>query len=184
VDPGLVTKARQGDEDAFAEIVVRSIARLNVIARAVLRDPQAAEDAVQEALVGAWRDLPRLRDVDRFEQWLRRLLLRACFDRARQDRKVRVREIPGVPDSGSGDDHPAAILLRDEVERALAALSIEHRAVLVLTYYLDLPLAEAAEVLDIPVGTMKSRLDRARSAMRAALDAQDRVVVARREQMA
>lgn len=174
MDAGLVRRSQQGDEFAFAEIVRLSIGRLNAIARLVLRDPHAAEDAVQESLVDAWRDLPRLRDPERFDPWLRRLLLHACFDRARRDRKASVREIPAMPVSDHVSDSATGLAMRDEVERALRSLSEEHRAALVLTYYLDLPLAEAAASLDIPVGTMKSRLDRARTALRAALEAQDR----------
>lgn len=184
MDPRLVERARAGDQEAFAEIVARSIGRLNAVARLLLREPYAAEDAVQEALVDAWRDLPRLRDPARFDAWLRRLLVNACYDRARRDRKAVVHEIAGLPEIAASQESQPGIIARDEVERALRTISTEHRAALVLTYYLDLPLAEAAATLDIPIGTMKSRLDRARSALRAALAAEDRVTVAGKEQTA
>ena len=184
MDPGLVGRAREGDQDAFAEIVARSIGRLNAVARLIMRDPHAAEDAVQEALVEAWRDLPCLRDVTRFDPWVRRLLLHACFDRAKRDRSIRLREVKVPLELDAARDEQPSVVLRDEVEGALRTLSTEHQAVLVLTYYLDLPLSDAAAAMDIPLGTMKSRLDRARSAMRAALDAQDRVVQTGQEQVA
>jgi RNA polymerase sigma-70 factor (ECF subfamily) len=184
LDPGLVERARQGDQEAFAEIVARSIGRLNGVARLLLHDPYAAEDAVQEALVDAWRDLPRLRDPARFDAWLRRLLVHACYDRARRDRNAAVVRLAEPPDRADDHESQPGIIARDEVERALRTISVEHQAALVLTYYLDLSLAEAAATLGIPIGTMKSRLDRARSALRAALSAQDRVTVAGKERIA
>jgi RNA polymerase sigma-70 factor, ECF subfamily len=185
VDRDLVLRAQQGDHRAFAEIASGSFGRLVAVARLILRDGNLAEDAVQEALVDAWRSLPTLRQPDRFDAWLRRLAVRACFDQARRSRRRGVVEVPLLPmDDVPTPDGAHALAARDEVERGLAHLSPEQRAVLVLTYYLDLPLAESAEVLGIPIGTLKSRLDRARSALRAALEAQDRLTGAITEQPA
>jgi len=145
----------------------------------ILRDASAAQDVVQETLVDAWRDLPTLRDPERFEPWLRRLLVRACADHARRDRRRRIAEIPVAGVWHAAPEVAAdGIALRDEVARALAVLPIEQRTVLVLVYYLDLPVSETASILRIPVGTVKSRLDRARSALRAALESERRVALA------
>ena len=175
MERGLVISAQEGDHEAFSRLASIHIGRLTAIARLILHDAGAAEDAVQDALVDAWRSLPTLRDPDRFEAWLRRLLLRACADQWRQRRWV-FREVvlPPEPLSVVGDAQSVAAV-RDQIERGLRSLAPEQRAVLVLTYYLDLPLAEAAQLLDIPVGTMKSRLSRARAAMRAVLDADERL---------
>jgi RNA polymerase sigma-70 factor (ECF subfamily) len=153
----LAERARQGDHDAFTALVDGSIGRLYAVAFLILRDRDRAHDAVQEALVAAWRDIRGLRDPDRLDAWFRRLVVRACYRQARADRRrtvVELRVVPGEPATSASPDH---------------------RAVLVLTHYLGLPLNEAAEILDIPSGTAKSRLSRALAAMRAALDADDRV---------
>lgn len=149
--------------------------RLLAVARLVVRDRQLAEEAVQDALLDAWRRLPSLREPERFDAWMRRLLIRRCIDRARTEGRHRVHEVESPAWEGPIDnDSQDAMALRDQIERGLRQLTAEQRAVLVLTYYLDLPLAESASTLGIPEGTMKSRLDRARSAMRAALEAQER----------
>jgi RNA polymerase sigma-70 factor, ECF subfamily len=178
MDRGWVVRAQEGDETAYALIVEAVIGRLAAVARLILRDSSAAQDAVQETLVEAWRGLPTLRDPERLEPWLRRLLVRACADHARRDRRRRIAEIP-VAGVWRATSEIAAdgIVLRDEVERALAVLPIEQRTVLVLAYYLDLPVSETALALGIPVGTVKSRLDRARSALRAALESERRVAL-------
>ena len=171
----LVVRARGGDQHAFSELAARSIGRLTAVARMILRDEYAAQDAVQETFIEAWRSLPGLREPDRFEAWLRRLLVRACFRSVRQGQRVRAVEIELTP-----ADEPAVtgierrLDLHDQLERGLARLPAEQRAVVVLVYYLDLPLADAAQAIGIPLGTMKSRLSRATSALRAALEADDR----------
>jgi RNA polymerase sigma-70 factor, ECF subfamily len=176
MDRVLVTQARDGDHDAFARLVALSVGRLNAIARLILRDQGLAEDAVQDAFVDAWRSLPGLRDPDRFEAWLTRLLVRACQDsRRRVARRWQV-EFPLEPGDGPDvADHQAELAVADQLERSLRRLTVDQRTVLVLTYYLDLPLAEAAAVLGVPTGTMKSRLNRAISALRATVDADDRL---------
>src|SRR5207344_399019 len=86
MDRDLVVRARGGDRDAFARLAAAAITNLDAVARMITRDPERAKDAVQEALARAWRDLPGLRDPDRFDAWLRRLLVRACIDEFRRAR--------------------------------------------------------------------------------------------------
>lgn len=176
MDPELVVRAREGDHDAFARLVAGSIGRLNAIARLILRDYALAEDAVQDCFVDAWRSLPGLRDPERFQAWLTRLLVRSCQDTRRRARRRTV-ELPLFPSDGPDvADHQARFAVIDQIERGLQRLTVDERAVLVLTYYLDLPNAEIASVLGIPSGTVKSRLHRAISALRATVDADDRPV--------
>ena len=140
----------------------------------MLRDVDLAEDAVQRALVRAWRDLPSLREPDRFEAWLHRLLIRACYDEARSKRRWlgEVRLLRPVTDRVDSDEH--GIVERDEMGRALVELTPEHRAILVLHFYLDLNPAEIAARLDVPAGTARSRLHYALAALRASLDRLER----------
>jgi RNA polymerase sigma-70 factor, ECF subfamily len=183
MDRQLVVRAREGDHDAFSRLAAASIGRLNAIARLILHDYGAAEDAVQEALVDAWRNLRGLRDPERFDPWLTRILVRTCQDhRRRAGRRGRV-ELPWLMDDGPvSDDTQASLAVADQLERGLRRLTIEQRTTLVLFYYLDLPLADAAATLGIPVGTMKSRLNRSLAALRAAVDADDRRPVRTAEQ--
>ncbi len=170
----LVVRAREGDRDAFSELAARSIGRLTAVARMILRDEYAAQDSVQEAFIAAWRSLPGLREPDRFDAWMRRLLVRACFKTRRRKRvdAIEIRLTPGDEPAIAGIERDLDI--HDQLERGLARLSAEHRAVVVLVYYLDLPLADAAEAMGIPLGTTKSRLNRATHALRAAIEADDR----------
>jgi len=166
----LVERAGQGDHDAFAVLVRGIVARLDAAARLILHDPELARDAVQEALVGAWRDLPGLRDPDRFDAWIHRITVRSCLSilRRRRRRVVEV-ELSPMADVPVGDTD-SFIVDRDEVERALRRLQPDQRAVVVLHYFLGLPLPETAEALGIPLGTAKSRLHRSLAAMRADLN--------------
>jgi RNA polymerase sigma-70 factor (ECF subfamily) len=178
MDRALVAQAKEGDHDAFARLVMMSIGRLNAIARLILRDPFLAEDVVQEAYVDAWRNLRGLRDLDRFEAWLTRILVRGCQDARRRSSRRLTTELPLLTDIGpTTPDSQLAFAAVDQLERALERLTVDQRTVLVLAYYLDLPLAEAATVLGIPTGTVKSRLNRAISALRAGVDADDRSIV-------
>ena len=172
----LVIRARGGDRDAFSELVARSIGRLTAVARMILRDEYAAQDAVQETFIEAWRSLPGLREPDRFEAWIRRLLLRACFKGMRRSKRVSAVEIhmtPGDEPAVPAGEHNVAI--HDQLERGLARIPADQRAVVVLVYYLDLPLADAAQAMGIPLGTTKSRLNRATQSLRAAIEADDRM---------
>ena len=172
----LVERARRGDHDAFATLAGTAIARLDSAAWLILRDAELAKDAVQNALVRAWRDLPTLRDPDRFDAWLNRILVRACIDEARRVRRHRVdvelTEIHVATTAIPG--HESAIADRDELERGFLRLEPEMRAVIVLHHYLDLPLPAVAATLGIPLGTAKSRLHRALGLMRSALQADAR----------
>ena len=184
MDRDLVLRARDGDHAAFSEIAGRVIGRLTTVARVILRDEYQAQDAVQDALVDAWRDLRGLRDPDRFDAWLHRILVRACHTRARREwRRDRV-EVALDPGVDPPDRPPSTAESRDQIERALARLSPEHRAVIVATYFLDLSPKEGAAALEIPYGTMKSRLSRASALLRAALEADERLELVREEQFA
>ena len=171
----LVVRAREGDRDAFSELAARTIGPLTAVARMILRDEYAAQDAVQEAFIAAWRDLPGLREPDRFDAWMRRVLVRSCFKGARRRKRVGAVEIRLTP-----GDEPAVtglerdLDIHDQLERGLARLPAKQRAIVVLVYYLDLPLADVAHAMGVPLGTAKSRLNRATSALRAAIDADDR----------
>jgi len=167
----LVERARAGDEEAFASLARGAGDRLLSIAYRILRDLGLAEDAVQQTLVLAWRELPTLRDVDRFDAWLRRLLVHACYREARRGRRwaanVHVLPVdgPAMPDS------TLSVVARDQLERGFRRLPPEQRAVFVFHHYLGLTLAEVADELGVPLGTVKSRLHYATTTLRAALEA-------------
>ena len=164
----LVERAGRGDHDAFAVLVGASIARLEAVARLILRDPELARDAVQEAYIRAWRDLPGLRDPDRFDAWLHRLTVNACLDAgapadapADRGRAHTARRRPSVTDRTN------LVADRDQLERGFRRLGTEQRAILVLHYYVGMPIPAIAETLGIPLGTAQSRLSRALTALRA-----------------
>jgi RNA polymerase sigma-70 factor (ECF subfamily) len=167
----LVSRAQRGDHDAFTRLVDESIDRLYAVASLILRDRDRAQDAVQEALVSAWKDVRSLRDPDAWDAWLYRLTVWACYRSARRDRRRTVVELRALPRPVSAVvvDHPALLAERDRLERELDRLSIEQRAVIVVHFYLDQPLSEAARILDIPIGTAKSRLHRGLDVLRHAL---------------
>jgi RNA polymerase sigma factor (sigma-70 family) len=169
VTSGLVERAQRGDHEAFDALAAAAYHRLYAVARRILRDGYAAEDVVQDALVRAWRDLPGLRDPARFDAWLHRLLVNACHDQVRRDRRRLVHLPPiDVEPAAPGDDL-ARLADRDELERGFLRLSVDHRAVLVLTHYLGLPAPEVASILGIPAGTVHSRLHYGLRAMREAI---------------
>jgi len=173
----LVERAMAGDHEAFAGLARASIGRLFSTARLILRDDGRAEDATQEALVAAWRDLSALRDPDRFEAWLHRLLVRACYREARRGRRRWAVETTIRPIEGAVPDPAPEVSDRDQLERGFERLRADQRVILVLHYYLGLSLDEAADVLGIPPGTVRSRLHRATAAMRAALEADARTPI-------
>jgi RNA polymerase sigma-70 factor (ECF subfamily) len=165
----LVERARGGDHDAFTILLDARLARLDAAARLILRDPELARDAVQEALIRAWRDLPGLRDPDRFDAWLHRLLVNACLDLSRRRRR-RVIEVALSPiDMPTATDAAGALADRQLLDEALARLDPGHRAVVALHYLLGLPMPEVAAALRIPLGTAKSRLHYALAAMRVSV---------------
>jgi RNA polymerase sigma-70 factor (ECF subfamily) len=167
----LVIRARDGDRDAFAALVHATSDRLYAIASRILRDGDLAEDALQGALVTAWRQLPTLRDPARFEAWIRRLLVHSCYAEARRRRSwtANVRVLP--VDGPVGPDGLLSIVERDALDRAFRRVSVEHRAVFVLHHHLGLSLVEIAETLGIPAGTARSRLHYATRLLRAAVEA-------------
>jgi RNA polymerase sigma factor (sigma-70 family) len=171
----LVERARGGDRDAFAALAAESIGRLYNVAHLMLRDRDLADDAVQETLVLAWRDLRGLRDPGGFDAWLHRVLIRSVYREADRERRRSVRTVQ-VPDIASHADTARDVEDRDTLERGFRRLRPEHRAVLVLHHYLGLSDDEAADALDVPAGTVKSRLNRATSALRAELEADARGV--------
>jgi len=163
----------RGDHDAYAALVTAATSRLYAVAALILRDPDRAEDAVQDAFVRAWRELPRLRDADRFDAWLRRLVINACYDDLRRVNRRAEISLFSIADR-SVIDSSAASDESDRVARAFRQLPLDQRTVLVLQHYESLSHTEIAETLGIPVGTVKSRVRYGVAAMRAALDADDR----------
>lgn len=181
----LITRAKEGDHEAFSALIEPSIGGLYRTARLILRADDLAQDAVQDALLRAWVGIRGLRDPQRLEAWLRRLVVHACYTAAKRERSRRIVEIRSLVHLSTDEpDANRAVAARDQLERAFRHLPPDQRAVLVVRHYLDLPDAEAAQVLGIPIGTMKSRLNRATSAMRAALDADDRRPAHAEERMA
>jgi RNA polymerase sigma-70 factor (ECF subfamily) len=173
VDRELVERAQRGDREAFA-LMVRGIAHhLHAVAYRILRDNDAASDALQQALIDAWNGLPTLRDPDRAEAWCYRLLVRAaCREAGRSRRVTTVREM--AVEQADGLDFVAVVTQQDQLERGFRRLDAEHRAVLVLRFYRDLSVPEIAEIMGTPVGTVGSRLHHALRQLRAALDADAR----------
>jgi RNA polymerase sigma-70 factor, ECF subfamily len=175
VDRELVETARRGGREAYADLIRSRGDRLFALAQRILRDVDRAEDALQEALVIAWRDLPGLRDPDRFDAWLHRLVVRACLAEAMRDRR-RVSNLRVLPiDVPTETDDFLSVANRDQLERGFRRLSPQQRALLALRHFEGRDTTEIAEILGIPVGTARSRLHHAHRAMRAALDADARM---------
>jgi RNA polymerase sigma-70 factor, ECF subfamily len=168
-----VERAREGDHDAFADLVDQRLARLDAAARLILRDPELARDAVQEALIRAWRDLPGLRDADRFDGWLQKLTVNACLDLLRRRRRRAIEVVLSPLDPPATSDFTGPLADRDMVDRALGHLDPGHRAVVALHYLLGMPLPEVAAALAIPLGTAKSRLHYSLASMRVTAAAEN-----------
>jgi RNA polymerase sigma-70 factor (ECF subfamily) len=171
MDRELVLRAQDGDVEAFDQLARAAFPRLKGVAYLVLRDADRAEDAVQDALVAAWQGLRALREPDAWDAWLRRLLIRTCYRFAKQERRRTEVELHARPDSiraGTTNDS-ADVADREWIMDELARVDVEKRAVIVLHYYLDLPLREVAEILDIPYGTAASRLHRGLELMRGSM---------------
>ena len=169
----MVRLARDGDRMAFEALAESGLDRLYATAALILHDRTLAEDAVQETLIRAWRSLPRLRDPERYEPWMRRVLVHACIDIARGERHRRTEQ--ELPASLADDsDLEAQAAERDAVAQAFAGLSPEHRAAFVLRHHDGHAVAEVADALHVPLGTAKSRIHYAEQAMARAMDADAR----------
>lgn len=175
MDRALVERAQRGDRDAYERLAGDAARRLYPIAYRIVRDSDEADDAVQQTLVAIWRGLPALRDVERFEAWTYRLLVRFCLAEARRERRKGATVVSITDALPDARDAMAGVVLHDELEQAFRTLTHEHRTVLVLRYYAGLSLPEIADALGVPYGTISSRLHHATQAMRARLVANDRV---------
>ena len=174
MDRALVERAQRGDREAYEALARASAHRLYLTAYRIVHDGDQAEDAVQQTLVAMWRELPSLRDPDRFQAWTYRLVVRSCLAESRRRRRSGIRQVPVDELLPSGADAIGEADLRDQLQRALHALSVEHRTVIVLHHYVGLPLGEIAEILGVPYGTVGSRLHHAMRALRASVSAGER----------
>jgi RNA polymerase sigma-70 factor, ECF subfamily len=185
MDLALIEAARSGDEEAFASIARGSADRLFAIAHRILRDVGRAEDAVQQTLVTAWRELPGLRETVRFEAWIHRILVNACYAEARRASTWRANVVALPIEGPAMADTTVDVATRDALDRGFRRVPPEQRAIFVLHHYLGWPLGEIAATLGIPLGTVKSRLRYATSTLRAAIEADARAgTQASRERMA
>jgi RNA polymerase sigma factor (sigma-70 family) len=180
----LVDRARQGDEEAFGALVREVGDPCIFIAHRILRDTDLAEDAVQMALVQVWRELPALRDLDRFEAWLHRILVNACYAEARRSRQYAANVVLLEMDEPTAGDEFLTVNDRDQLDRGFRRLPPDQRAVLVFHHALGLTVPEVADHLGIPLGTAKSRLSYATAAIRAALEADARTPILDQENLA
>ncbi|MFL5644671.1 MAG: RNA polymerase sigma factor [Chloroflexota bacterium] len=175
MDADLVRRAQGGDQEAFAEMVYAVADRFLAVSHRILSDIDLAEDATQQALLSVWQDLPQLRDLARFEAWSYRLLVRACYAEGRKSRRwapnLRLLSV----DEPIAVDGLSSVVDRDQLERAFRGLSLNHRTVVVLHHYLDLPLDRVADIVGVPVGTVGSRLHFATRQLRSALIADAQV---------
>jgi RNA polymerase sigma-70 factor, ECF subfamily len=169
----LVERAQRGDHDAFTVLIERAAARLDGAARLILRDAELVRDVMQEALFRAWRDLPGLREPDRFDAWLYRLTVNACLEAARRRRRRPIEVDLIAIDGPSTSDHQSLFAAREMLDDALRRLDPEWRALIVLHYYLGMPLPDVAVALRIPLGTAKSRLHRSLGVMRDSIASVD-----------
>jgi len=177
MDADLVVRAQRGDQAAFAAIAAQLADRYLQIARKILRDHDLADDATQRALVSLWRDLPQLRDPQRFDAWSYRLLVRACYAESRRERRW-IPDIRLLPvDAAVTDAELGRVVDRDQLESGFRRLSVDQRAVIVFHHYLDLPLDRVADVLGIPAGTAHSRYHHGMRGLRAALEADARAPI-------
>jgi RNA polymerase sigma-70 factor (ECF subfamily) len=169
MDAQIVVRAQAGDQDAFACLATECAGRLHSVAFNILRDRGLAEDATQQALLSMWQALPTLRDPNRFDAWAYRTVVRVCYAESRRSKRFLSALKALASDRHEAPDPLRGVENRDQLERALARLSLDHRTILVLRFHLDLKIDDVAAVLDIPVGTARSRLDRATKKIRPAL---------------
>lgn len=174
MDTDLVLRAQLGDKQAYVELATEIGDRFLAVARRILRDLNLAEDATQQALLSIWQNLPQLRDPARFDAWSYRLLVRACYAEGRQRQRWATNLRVLAADEPHASDAIRSIDDRDQLERGFSQLSIDHRTVVVLHHYLELPLERVAEILGVPTGTVYSRLHYAMRGLRAAIDADAR----------
>jgi RNA polymerase sigma-70 factor (ECF subfamily) len=174
LDRELVERAQQGDESAYAALAVRIGDRLYAAAHHILRDTGRAEDAAQQAMIDIWRMLPQLKDPDRFQAWAYRIVVRAAYAEAGRQRLWGLRTLGTTADRSFAPDHAAAVADRDQLARGFQRLPVDHRAVVVLKHYAGLSNEEIAAALDIPEGTVRSRLHYSLRTLRAALEADQR----------
>ena len=175
MDRSLVEQAQRGNREAFTRLAFELSDRLFAVAHRILRDFDSASDALQVTLLRIWRDLPTLRDPSLIEAWSYRVLVRACHDQLRKQR----RQAPALhllAADGVVEDPAISIADREQLDRAFRTLTSEQRAAIVLQYYRDLTMSEIAEVLQVPIGTVRSRLHYARRALRSAIEADARPV--------
>lgn len=174
LDRSLVDRARRGDLDAFEEIVRVRMDTVYRLSFAILGDEAEARDAAQETFIAAWRQIGRVRDPERFDAWLQRVAVNAARMTHRARRRRAVREIASsrvgeIPERAAASQAEADARTLDA---ALRRLPVEQRSILVLHHLEGRPVVELAEILEIPVGTAKSRLHTARQALQAAIDAE------------
>ncbi|HEX2753911.1 MAG TPA: sigma-70 family RNA polymerase sigma factor, partial [Candidatus Limnocylindrales bacterium] len=146
------------------------------IAYRILRDQYLAEDALQQALISIWNDLPKLRDPDRFDAWTYRVIVRASTAEGRRAGHGHPTAplLPADADVSRAPDQYRAVADRDQLERGFSRITPEQRAVLVLQHYAGLSQAEIADILGVPIGTAGSRIHYAARALRAAIEADTR----------
>lgn len=150
-------------ETSFTDFIESHLAGAYRLAAAIIGNHADAEDAAGAAILNAWKHWPRLRDQARAEAWFNRIVVNACRDHLRRQRRI---AFPPVVDTAPGDEPLAE---RDLVYGVLARLTLDHRVILVLRYYDDRPLADIADQLGIPLGTVKSRLNAASRSFRTIL---------------
>ena len=175
VASALIGRARRGDQAAFEILLRERMDRLFQTASVILGNESDARDAVQETCLSVWRNLPRLRDPDRFDAWLMRVLVNECRSRLRK--RSRVREIhiePEFEQAGPASDDPAQSAETDSIARAFERLDPDARAILVLHHVRHEPISTIAAALQVPPGTVKSRLHTARVALARALERERR----------
>ena len=175
MDTELVESAQHGDKGAFTSLAAAVADRFLATSHRILRDISLAEDATQQALLTVWQDLPQLRDPARFDAWSYRILVRACYAEAKRMRRwtPNIHLLPA--DEPVAPDGLGSVVDRDQLERGFRRLSLDHRTVVVLHHYLDLPLDQVADIVGISAGTVASRLHYAMRGLRAALDADARM---------
>ena len=178
----LVVRASKGDAEAFDRLIATRLRSSFRLARAIVGDTREAEDVTQEAFVSAWRNLPRLRDPDRFDAWFGRILVNAARMSVR--RRGPVRSVPvafrdaddverqGPTDPGRPDAGLEGVVAGDALQRAIDRLSIGQRTILALHHVEERPVSEVATILGIPVGTAKWRLYSARAALERAMESE------------